>query len=186
MHQVAVIVGSLRKESINRKFAKGLARLGAETFAFNLLEIGDLPIYNDDLWSEPPESVLRLKREVEAADAVLFVTPEQNRSIPPVLKNAVDWASRPKGKNSWAGKPTSIIGTSGGAIGTAVAQEHLRSVAVILGTVLMGQPEVYFVTKPEHIDGNGDFPDPTTRKFLEGYLAKFDAWIQRVGRAPAK
>ncbi len=185
MHHVAVIVGSLRRESINRKFAQGLARLGAATLRFDFLEIGDLPIYNDDLWRDPPASVLRLKREVEASDAVLFVTPEHNRSIPPVLKNAIDWASRPKGDNSWAGKPASIIGTSDGNIGTAVAQAHLRSVAVILGTVLMGQPEVYFTTKPAHIDANGDFPDPKTRAFLENYLARFDRWITRVSEKPA-
>lgn len=184
MHKVAVLVGSLRRESINRKFAHGLARLGAGSFTFDFLEIGDLPIYNDDLWQDPPAPVLRLKREVEASDAVLFVTPEHNRSIPPVLKNAIDWASRPKGNNSWAGKPASIIGTSGGVIGTAVAQEHLRSIAVILGTVVMGQPEVYFVTKPEHIDANGDFTDKS-RPFLEKYLDRFDKWITRVSERPA-
>ena len=104
--------------------------------------------------------------------------------VPPVLKNAIDWASRPKGENSWAGKPASIIGTSGGVIGSAVAQEHLRSVAVILGTIVMGQPEVYFVSKPEHIDANGDFTDKS-RPFLEKYLDRFDKWITRVSERPA-
>lgn len=183
MHKVAVVVGSLRRESINRKFAHALARLGAGTFAFNFLEIGDLPLYNDDLWQDPPASVVRLKRDVMASDAVLFVTPEHNRSIPPVLKNAIDWASRPKGDNSWAGKPASIIGTSDGVIGTAVAQAHLRSVAVILGMILMGQPEVYFASKPENIDADGAFTDKS-RPFLEKYLDRFDRWITRVSERP--
>ena len=183
MYTIAVIVGSLRRESVNRKLAKALAKLGQTKFKFNLVEIGDLPIYNEDLWQDPPASVLRMKKEIEATDAVLFVTPEYNRSIPPVLKNAIDWGTRPWGKNSWAGKPASIVGTSPGAVGTAVAQTHLRSVAVILDVVLMGQPEVYFVNKPGLIDENDDITDDTTREFLEGYLARFEAWIDQVSKA---
>jgi chromate reductase len=182
MYTVAVIVGSLRRESINRKLAKALAKLGQAKFRFNFVEIGDLPIYNEDLWQDPPASVLRMKKEIEAADAVLFVTPEYNRSIPPVLKNAIDWGTRPWGNNSWAGKPASIVGTTPGAVGTAVAQTHLRSVAVILDVILMGQPEVYFVTRPGLIDENDDITDDTTREFLEGYLARFASWIEQVSK----
>ncbi|HVH40326.1 MAG TPA: NAD(P)H-dependent oxidoreductase [Gemmatimonadaceae bacterium] len=181
MHNVAVFVGSLRAESINRKFAKALERLGKDRFAFNFVQLADLPMYNDDLWQSPPAPVLRLKADIEAADAVLIVTPEYNRGTTPLIVNAVAWGSRPKGKNSWAGKPASLIGTSGGGIGTAVAQSELRSQLVILGTVLMGQPEVYFQTKPGLIDDNHEVTDEKTRAFLDGYLSKFDAWIGRVG-----
>jgi chromate reductase, NAD(P)H dehydrogenase (quinone) len=183
MYTIAVIVGSLRRESINRKLAKALAKLGQSKFKFNFVELGDLPIYNEDLWQDPPAAVLRMKKEIETADAVLFVTPEYNRSIPPVLKNAIDWGTRPWGKNSWAGKPASIVGTSPGAVGTAVAQTHLRSVAVILDLILMGQPEVYFVNKPGLIDENDDITDDTTREFLQGYLTRFEAWIDQVAKS---
>jgi chromate reductase, NAD(P)H dehydrogenase (quinone) len=185
MYTVAVIVGSLRRDSINRKLAKALAKLGQSKFRFNFVEIGDLPIYDEDLWQDPPASVLRMKNEIESADAVLFVTPEYNRSITPALKNAIDWGTRPWGKNSWAGKPASIVGTTPGAIGTAVAQTHLRSVAVVLDVILMGQPEVYFVNKPGLIDENDDITDDTTREFLEGWLARFESWIGQVSKREA-
>ena len=116
MHTVAVIVGSLRRESINLRFAKALAKLAEPTLAFRLVELGDVPLYNEDLWAHPPEGVTRLKRELEAADAVLFVTPEYNRGVPALVKNVIDWGSRPYGKNSWASKPGAIVGTSPGLI----------------------------------------------------------------------
>jgi chromate reductase len=177
MYKIAVLVGSLRRDSINLKFAKALSKLGGSQFDFRFVELGDLPIYNEDLWENPPPSVLRLKKDIAAADAVLFVTPEYNRSIPPVLKNAVDWGTRPWGQNSWAGKPGSIIGTSPGNVGTAVAQAHLRSVLTILDVILLGQPEVYFVSKPGLIDDAFEVTDDQTREFLQGYLAKFAGWI---------
>jgi chromate reductase len=183
MLKVAVFVGSLRRESNNRKLAKALAKLARPTLDFRFVEIGDLPIYNDDLWASPPASVLRLKADIEAADAVVFVTPEYNRSIPPVLKNAIDWGSRPSGQSSWAGKPGAIVGASPGVIGTAAAQVHLRSIAVVLDLVLMGKPEVYFSFKPGLIDDNGNVTDETTRKFLENYIARFEAWIRQVSPA---
>ena len=188
MYKIAVLVGSLRRDSVNRKFAKALAKLGQSKFTFNLVELGDLPIYNEDLWQDPPAAVLRLKRDIEQADAVLFVTPEYNRSIPAVIKNAIDWGTRPWGKNSWAGKPASVVGATPGTIGTAVAQAHLRTIAPMIEVVLMGQPEVYFVAKPGLIDENNDITDDTTREFLEGYLARFEAWIAQVsvGRAEPK
>lgn len=185
MHRIAVLVGSLRAESINRKLGRALERLAGDRFAFDFVELGDIPMYNEDLWESPPPSVLRLKADVEKADAVLFITPEYNRSVPPVLSNAISWASRPKGKNSWARKPASVIGASNGAIGTAVAQSQLRSVVVILGTVLMGQPEVYFNMKPGLVDDAHDVTDEKTRAFLESYLSRFDAWIKRVGTGTA-
>jgi chromate reductase len=180
MYTIAVLVGSLRRESINRKLAKALAKLGQGKFKFHFVELGDIPIYNEDLWQDPPAAVLRMKKDIETTDAVLFATPEYNRSIPPVVKNAIDWGTRPWGKNSWAGKPASIVGTSPGAVGTAVAQTHLRSIAPILELVLMGQPEVYLVNKPGLIDENDDITDDTTREFLQAYLDRFAAWIDQV------
>ena len=183
MHQVAVIVGSLRRESLNRRFARALAKLAenAATPALDLqvIELADLPLYNEDLWQSPPESVLRLKRDIDAAAAVLFVTPEYNRSIPAVVKNVVDWGSRPRGKSSWAHKPAAIVGTSPGAIGTAVAQSHLRSVLVACGVRLLGVPEVYFVSKPGLVTDSFDVSDETSRAFLDDFLAKFASHVER-------
>jgi chromate reductase, NAD(P)H dehydrogenase (quinone) len=182
MYKIAVVVGSLRQESLNLKFAKALEELGRSRFAFDYVEIGNLPIYNEDLWQNPPAAVLRLKRAVESADAVLFVTPEFNRSIPAALKNAIEWGSRPYGQNSWGGKPASIVGTSPGVIGTAAAQTQLRSIAVHLDMIVLGQPEVYFVSKPGLINENRETTDDTTREFLEGYLARFEAFIEQVAK----
>jgi chromate reductase len=182
MHKIAVFIGSLRRDSLNLKFAKALEALGQGRFTFDYVEIGDLPIYNDDLWHDPPASVVRLKRSIEAADAVLFVTPEFNRSVPAALKNAIEWGSRPYGKNSWGGKPASIVGTSAGNVGTAAAQSQLRGIAVILDLIVLGQPEVYFVSKPGLIGEANEITDDTTREFLEGYLARFDAFIDQVAK----
>lgn len=179
MHRIAVLVGSLRAESINRKFARALERLARDRFLFEYVEIGDLPMYNDDLWKDPPAPVVRLKERIAAADALLIVTPEYNRAVPPVLVNAISWGSRPFGKNVWAGRTTAIVGVSNGNIGTAVAQSQLRSSAVILGMTLLAQPEVYFTWKPDTADEAGDFKDEKTRAFLDGFLRKFDAWIVR-------
>ncbi|HEY5364873.1 MAG TPA: NADPH-dependent FMN reductase, partial [Casimicrobiaceae bacterium] len=148
MKNIVVLVGSVRAESINLKFAKALQKIAQSRFTFFYAAISELPFYNDDLWKEPPAAVLELKRRVEAADAVLFVTPEYNRSIPGVLKNAIDWGSRPWGKSSWTGKPCAIVGTTGGVVGTAVAQAQLRTIVPVLDMVLLGQPEVYFRTMP--------------------------------------
>lgn len=186
MHNITVFVGSLRAESLNRKFTKALERLGGDRFAFHYVEIGDLPMYNDDLWEDPPAPVRRLKQDIEKAEAILFVTPEYNRSVPPVLVNAIAWGSRPKGKNSWGHKPCAIAGVSNGNIGTAAAQSQLRSVLVILGLHLLSAPEVYFTLKPETLDASGDFVDPSTRKFLTGFLDKFAAWIDRLAPVPAQ
>jgi chromate reductase len=182
MRKVAIFVGSLRNGSINQKLARALAKLGHGQFAFNFVQIGDLPMYTQDLEANLPASVIRMKEEVAAADAVLFVTPEHNRSIPAVLKNAIDWGTRPWGQNSWAGKPGSIIGTSPGNVGTAAGQAHLRSVMTVLDVVLLGQPEVYFVTTPGLIDENDDVTNDATRQFLEGYLARFAAWIDQIAQ----
>ena len=172
MKTVAVIVGSLRRESLNRKFAQSLGRLAAGRLDFRFVEIGDLPLYNEDLWASPPEAVLRMKREVEAADAVLFVTPEYNRYFAPAIKNAVDWGTRPWGQNSWEAKPAAIVGVSPGALGAAAGQNTLKGLLVVVDMVLMGQPEVYFTYKPEHFDAAGDFVEESTRKFLNGWIER--------------
>lgn len=184
MHKVAVIVGSLRRESINLKLAKALIKLGQHRLDCHLVKLDDVPMYNDDYWADPPASVTRLKADIAAADGVLFVTPEYNRSVPALVKNTVDWGSRPRGQNSWAGKPVSIVGASQGAIGTAVAQAQLRNSLLILGVILMGQPEMYLTYKPGLIDGDFKITDDSTVKFMTGFLEKFAVWIARM-RAPS-
>ncbi len=179
MKKILVIVGSLRKDSINRTLAKALEKLSGPKFEFTYADIGSLPHYNDDLWPDVPESVVTLKQLISASDGVLFVTPEYNRSTPGIVKNAIDWASRPYGKNVWSGKPASVIGASTGAIGTAVAQSHLRSILPILGLILLGQPEVYFRFTPGLINQELEITDEQTRSFLELYLAKFESWIDQ-------
>jgi chromate reductase len=179
MHKVAVFVGSLRRESLNLKLAKAIERLAKDSLSFHFAEIGDLPLYNDDLWEAPPEAVLRLKRDIEGADAVLFVTPEYNRSISPALKNAIDWGTRPWGKNSWAGKPGAIIGCSPGAVGTAAAQAHLRSLMAPIDIALMAQPEVYIVFKPDLVDEQGEIANADTRAFLSDFVGRFTTWTGR-------
>lgn len=177
MHTVAVIVGSLRKESINKKLAKALMRIGKDTLRFTVVDIADVPLYNQDLEGELPGPVARVKAAVAAADAVLFVTPEYNRSMPGVLKNVIDWGSRPSGQNVWAGKPVTIAGTSASPLGTGVCQSHLRSILTMLGTLLLSQPEVYLVDRPGLINDDGTVTDRRTEEFLLGFLTRFTRWI---------
>ena len=180
MIKVAVFVGSLRKDSINARFARALGKLARGRLDFHLVDLSDLPVYNEDLWESPPAGVLRMKDDIAKADAVLFVTPEYNRSIPPVIKNAIDWGTRPWGQNSWIGKPAAIVGTSPGAVGTAAAQGHLRDIMTVVGTALMVQPEVYLVMKPGLIDDDLTIVDEATRSFLDGWVAAFESWIRRL------
>ena len=147
---------------------------------FSFVQIGDLPLYNDDLWGSPPDAVLRLKSEIEAADAILFVTPEYNRTYSPAIKNAIDWGTRPWGKNSWAGKPAAIIGASPGAIGAAVAQNELKGLVTVCGMALLGQPEVYFAYKPELFNGANEVVDESTKAFLNTFIDRFAAWIGKT------
>lgn len=172
MHKLAIVVGSTRRDSINRKLAQALARLAENKFAVTFLRIDDLPLFSQDLEADVPASVTRLKAEIAAADAVLFVTPEHNRSIPAALKNAIDWAARPYGKNSWSGKPAAITGTSQGAIGTAVAQQHLRQVMGILGMIVLGG-ETYISFKPGLVDDQGNVTDDSVKGFLTAFLDRF-------------
>src|SRR6266852_4611262 len=176
--KIAVIVGSNRRESLNRKLAQALVKLAGDKLAFSFVQITDLPLYNQDSEGELPQSVVRFKSEIAAADAVLFVTPEHNRSIPAVLKNAIDWGARPYGQNSWSGKPAAITGTSPGALGTAVAQLHLRQVLGTLGALVMGG-EAYISFKPGLLDSNGTIADETTRGFLKAFVDQFAALVTR-------
>lgn len=178
MLNVAVLVGSLRRESINRKFALSLEKLAVGRLDFSYPDL-DLPLYNDDLWENPLPGVTALKAAIESADGVLLVTPEYNRSIPPVLKNAIDWASRPWGQNSWDGKAVGIVGTSTGAIGTAVGQSHLRSIMPTQGAIVLGKPEVYF-SQPGLIEDDGTIENEETAAFLKTYVDKFADFIERV------
>ncbi|WP_062114230.1 NADPH-dependent FMN reductase [Aureimonas sp. AU40] len=180
MKQVAVLVGSLRKDSINRKFAEALGKLAAGRLEFRFVELGDVPMYNDDLFENLPASITRLKNDIASADAVLFVSPEYNRSFPAVLKNAIDWGTRPYGQNSFATKPGGLVGTSPGAAGGAAGQNHLKSVLNVVDVVLMGQPEVYFQYKPELFADDGSVKDEATKAFLEAYISRFVQWIERT------
>jgi chromate reductase, NAD(P)H dehydrogenase (quinone) len=183
--KLAVVVGSNRRDSINRKLAHALAKLGADTFDATFVRIDDLPMFNQDLESNLPAEVLRYKNELSQADGFLIVTPEHDRSIPALLKNAVDWGARPYGKNSWAGKPGFITGTSPGAIGSALAQQHLRAVMVSLGVILMGG-EAYVTFKPNLVDDQGNIGDESTRKFLQSFIDQFATLVGRLSPAKAE
>jgi len=176
---LAIIVGSNRRESINRKLAHALAKLGANAFESHFVRIDDLPMFNQDLEGTLPPEVVRYKNELAQADAILIVTPEHDRSIPALLKNAVDWGARPYGKNSWADKPAFITGTSPGAIGSALAQQHLRSVLVGLGAILLGG-EAYVTFKPDLVDAEGNIADESTRNFLQGFIDRFASLVTRL------
>lgn len=184
MHKfkLGLIVGSNRRESINRKLAQALMRLGADRFDAAIIRIDDLPLYNQDLEAELPEQVVRFKAHIAEVDALLFVTPEHSRSIPAVLKSAIDWGTRPWGKNSWIGKTAAITGTSQGAVGTAVAQQHLRAVLGDIGAQVMGG-EAYITFKPELVDANDNVTDESTRKFLKAFL---DQLAALTGKLSAK
>ena len=176
-YQVAVIVGSLRKGSFNRTLALAVARLAPPTFRFEHVLIADLPLYNQDDDKNPAASVVRLKAQVSAAQGLLFVTPEYNRSIPGVLKNAIDHASRPYGQSAWAGKAAGILGASVGAIGTAPAQQHLRSILGCLDVATMGQPEAFVHAKEGFFDAEGNVGG-ATRKFMQGWMDRYVAWVK--------
>ncbi len=180
-HQIAVFVGSLRKDSFNRKLATALARLAPAEFSFNQIEIGDLPLYNQDDDANPSATVKRLKAEITSAQGLLFVTAEYNRSIPGVLKNAIDHASRPYGKSVWAGKPAGVIGASVGAMGTAMAQQHLRNILACLDVPTLGQPEAFIHAKDGLFDANGGI-GPDSKVFLQGWMDHYLAWIKMHAR----
>lgn len=177
-YPIAVVVGSLRRDSINRQLATAIAKLAPPAFSFKQIEIGDLPPYNQDDDANQAPSVKRLKDEIKAARGLLFVTAEYNRSIPGVLKNALDHASRPYGTSVWAGKPAGVLGASIGAIGTAVAQQHLRTVLAYLDVPTLGQPEAFIQAKEGLFDASGDI-GADSRKFLQGWMDRYVAWVKK-------
>ncbi|CAM5221178.1 2-hydroxy-1,4-benzoquinone reductase [Castellaniella defragrans] len=176
---IAVLVGSLSKDSINRKLAQALERLAGQRAEFRHVRLDDLPVYNRDMDSNYPAAYNRLKNDIQSADAILFVTPENNRSIPAVLKNAIDIASRPWGKNSFVGKPGAAIGTSPGAMGTALAQQHLRNICVFLDIHMLSQPEAFVRYHDGLIADDGTVTDEGTRGFLSGFMDRYLAWVAR-------
>ena len=176
--KVGVIVGSLRAESINRALSRALVKLAPGAWTFEQIEIGDLPLYNQDNDGSPPAAAVRLKQHIEAMDALMFVTPEYNRSMPGVLKNALDTASRPYGKNSFAGKPAGVIGASIGSIGTALAQQHLRNVLAYLDVPTMGQPEAFIHLGEGKIDAAGAVSDDKLRAVLQRWVDAYQRFVE--------
>ncbi|MEO8347114.1 MAG: NAD(P)H-dependent oxidoreductase [Betaproteobacteria bacterium] len=176
---VAVIVGSLRKDSLNRKLANALIAMAPEPLKLRIHEIGQLPLFNADFEADPPLAVSDFKQMLAAADAVLFITPEYNRSVPGVLKNAIDVGSRPYGKSAWSGKPGAIISVSPGAIGAFGANHHLRQSMVFLNVPMMGQPEAYIGNAAALFDDNGTLVNESTYGFMLKFLQAFAQWIER-------
>jgi len=177
-YTIAVVVGSIRKDSFNKKLARALEKLFPADFSFTHVRIDDLPLYNQDDDGNQAASVLRLKGEIKAAQGLLFVTPEYNRSIPGVLKNAIDHASRPYGQSVWDGKPAGVIGASVGAIGTALSQQHLRNILAYLNAPTLGQPEAFIHNKEGLYEADGSLSEGS-RKFLQGWVDAYVGWVKK-------
>ena len=178
-YAIALLVGSLRKESYNKRLAAAVTRMAPPELSFHNVRIDDLPPYNQDDDANPAETVKRLKREITSARGVLFVTPEYNRSVPGVLKNAIDHASRPYGQSVWAAKPAGVMGASVGAPGTSMAQQHLRNMLAYLDMPALGQPEVFLHVTDGFFDGNGGIADGSTRAFLQGWMDRYVEWVKK-------
>ncbi|GGM43710.1 FMN reductase [Micromonospora sonchi] len=179
-YKVGYFVGSLSSKSVNRELAKALLRLAPKDLEFTEIPIGNLPLYSPDHDASYPPEAVALKDAIRQVDAVLFVTPEYNRSIPGALKNAIDWASRPWGQNSFDHIPAGVIGASIGQIGTAVAQQSLRAVLSFCNARQMTAPEAYMQYTPEIFPGNGEVADESTKAFLTNYMAEFRDHVVRV------
>ncbi|XHS77945.1 NADPH-dependent FMN reductase [Burkholderiaceae bacterium UC74_6] len=178
--KIAVIVGSLRRDSNNRKLARALEALVPSDVVFKHVDIGKLPLYSQDDDDHPAPPVVTLRDDIRACQGVMFVTAEYNRSVPGVLKNALDHGSRPYGQSVWEGKPAGVIGVSVGAIGTALAQAHLRQILAYLDMPTLGQPEVFLKMSEGLIDKDGHVA-PDSKKFLQGWMDKFLAWVRTHG-----
>lgn len=177
-YTIALVIGSLRKESFNAKLAEAITRLAPAEFSFKRLAIGDLPLYNQDQDGAQADAVINMKAQINAAQGLLFVTPEYNRSLPGVLKNAIDHASRPYGQNAWKGKPAGVIGISVGAIGTALAQQHLRNILAYLDVPTLGQPEAFLQMKDELFDQAGNIGQ-ASKQFLQTWVDQYVDWVQK-------
>jgi len=174
---IAVILGSLRRGSFNRQLANAIAMLAPAEFSFKQVEIGDLPLYNQDHDANPSAAVIRLKSEIAAAHGLLFVTAEYNRSIPGVLKNAIDHASRPYGESAWEGKPAGVIGVSVGATGTCMAQQHLRNILAYLDVAVLGQPEAFIKAKDGLFDPDGGI-GAGSKVFMQTWMDSYANWVK--------
>ncbi len=179
-YALGYFVGSLASGSINRKLARALERLAPENLSPREIAFGNLPLYNHDYDADYPPVAREFKEAIASVDAVLFVTPEYNRSIPGALKNAIDWASRPYGQNSFARKPSAVIGTSPGKIGTAVGQQHLRSILSFCNSPQMNHPEAYIQFTPGLINDEGEVSDSSTEEFLRTFMQELSTFIERV------
>ena len=177
-YKIAVVIGSLRKDSFNRKMADAIEKLAPAEFSFHKVRIDDLPLYNQDDDTHQAESVIRMKDEIKDAQGLLFITPEYNRSIPGVLKNAIDHASRPPGQNAWGGKPAGILGVSTGVIGTAMAQQHLRNVLSALNVRTLAQPDAFIQAKDGLFDKSGGI-GPESEPFLQKWMDRYAAWVKK-------
>jgi chromate reductase len=178
-YRIAVIVGSLRKESFNKKLAHALAGLAPAELGFDFPALDQLPLFNQDLENPPPAPVAAFKQSIHDAHGVLFITPEYNRSIPGALKNAIDWGSRPYGTTVWKGKPAAIAGISPGATGTAMAQQHLRNILAGLDVPVLASPEIFLQAKDGFFDADGGIANESTKKFLQGFMERYLAWVQK-------
>ena len=176
-YSIAVFVGSLRKESYNLKTAKALMALAPESLSLQIVGISDLPMFNEDLEATPPEQWTTLRDQIRAADGLLFLTPEYNRSVPGVLKNAIDVGSRPYGQNSWDGKPGAVVSVSIGNISGFGANHHLRQSLVFVNVPTMAQPEAYIGSAADLFDDAGNLTNESTREFLKSYLSAFEQWV---------
>lgn len=177
-YNIAVIVGSLRKESYNLKTAKTLIGLAPESLSLEIIDIANLPMFNEDLEASPPKEWVKLREQIIAADGILFLTPEYNRSVPAVLKNAIDVGSRPYGQNSWNGKPAAIVSVSIGGISGFGANHHLRQSLVFVNMHTMAQPEAYIGGAGSLFDDEGKLISDSTKDFLSGFMLAFEKWIK--------
>ncbi len=177
-YPIGVVVGSIRRDSFNLRLFEALAKLAPQEFLFKRLRIDDLPLYNQDDDANPAESVVRLKKDILSSRGLLFLTPEYNRSMPGVLKNALDHASRPYGQNAWAKKPAGVLGISIGPSGTAMAQQHLRNVLAYLDVPLLAQPEVFLQAKEGLFDQSGNI-GAASKDFLQGWMDRYVAWVKK-------
>lgn len=178
-YRIAIVIGSLRRDSYNRQLANLIKQLAPPELSFEEAQIGDLPLYNQDDDAQQAEPVKRLKSQISASQGVVFVTPEYNRSIPGVLKNAIDHASRPYGESAWKGKPAAVIGVSVGSQGTSMAQQHLRNMLAYLDMPTLGQPEMFLQVREGMFDAEGGGASSATRNYLQPWIDAYSAWVKK-------